>query len=143
MRNIPPVFILLLSVKNQSQQLTLAGHCLCHAGLPDSKVIVQKQFHGRHNHGRPTKTMLRILIKDADAECNEELVFEHMQECVLWHAKHQARLKSIPSQLGRQMMIMMMIPHPFVLAQQLQVCLCNFPFTFWTALKQNRSLQTN
>ena len=48
------------------------GDCLRHPELPANKVIVPT--HGRRGPGRPTKTMLKTLIKDAGVVNKEELI---------------------------------------------------------------------
>ena len=55
--------------EEKERRLRLAGHCHRHPEMPASKVELT---HGRRDPGRPAKTLLSILMEDAEVESREE-----------------------------------------------------------------------
>ena len=80
-----------LLIKNTAaRRLQLAGHCVRHPELPASRVILWEPSHGRMNPGRPSKTMVKTLKYDCDAETTEELR-TLMEAREVWKVRHRAR----------------------------------------------------
>ena len=53
-----------ISDKIAYRRMGLAGHCYRHPEVPASKVVLWTPTHGKRNRGRPTVTMVDVLMKD-------------------------------------------------------------------------------
>ena len=62
-----------ISDKIAYRRMGLAGHCYRHPEVPASKVVLWTPTHGKRNRGRPTVTMVDVLMKDTGTASTEEL----------------------------------------------------------------------
>ena len=82
-----------LSSKIASRRMGVAGHCQRHPDLPTNMVLLWEPIYGHRQRGRPIKTMVDVLMEDAQVTTTEELK-RCMEDRLGWVEKQKARLRA-------------------------------------------------
>ena len=81
-----------VSDKIASRRLQLAGHCFRHPELSTQPLVLWDPKHGGRRRGRPKRTFIDVIMRDAGAATTGELA-SLMKDRGMWRGRVVGRLK--------------------------------------------------